>query len=183
MIVFSSVNAQSKIDEKESARVFVQKFYDWYGKVYTKQRHIVAHLVVLKHHPKYLDKELFDALVADDKAQEKRPREIIGLGFDPFTNDLDARKGFQTGLATQKGDNFFVDIHDIRSGSSKKTVLASKIILTAEVAKMNGHFIFVNFVYPKTDGYINGYMQDGNNLLSVLDSLRKDRIKQGIEKS
>jgi len=178
MIMFLNVNAQSKINNTESARLFVQKFYDWYGQVYAKQRHIIAHVMVLKHHPPYLDKELFDALVADDRAQEKYPRAIIGLGFDPFTNDLDARKGFQTGLVTQNGVDFFVDVHDIKNGRSKKEVLASEIILTAEVTKMNGHFAFVNFIYPKTNGYINGYMQDGSNLLGVLDSLHKDRIKQ-----
>jgi hypothetical protein len=48
---------------------------------------------------------------------------------------------------------------------------------------MDDHYVFINFIYPKTDGHINGYMNDGSNLLGVLDSLHRGRIKQGIEKN
>ncbi|MES2276909.1 MAG: hypothetical protein V4592_12855 [Bacteroidota bacterium] len=178
MLLALNSSAQSTVDSKESARVFVQQFYDWYSKIYAQKRHILAHLEVLTHKPQYLDMQLLNALLADDRASEKRPMQIIGLGFDPFTNTLDARKGFQTGMVIQKGNKFLIDIHDIRIGRSKRAVLASKLVLTAEVVKMNGHFVFDNFIYPKTGGYI----RDGNNLLNVLDSLHKDRVRRGIEK-
>lgn len=178
IVIFSNVNAQSSIDNKESARIFVQKFYDWYGKVYAKQRHITAQDEIIKHNPQYLDKMLLNAFLADERAGARYPREIIGLDFDPFTNTLDTRKGYQTGLVTQKADKFFIDVHDIKSGRPQKEVLAADVILTAEVAYINGHWIFMNFIYPRPYA-LDNY---GGNLLSILDSLHKDRIKQGKEK-
>ena len=166
------------VDDKENARVFVQKFYDWYGKVYTRQRHITAQYEIIKHNPQYLDKVLLNALLADERAWARYPRAIIGLDFDPFTNTLDTRKGYQTGLVVQKAGKFFVDVHDIESGRSKKDVLSANLILTAEVAYIHGHWIFENFVYPRPYA-LHNY---GGNLLGILDSLHKDRIKQGYEK-
>jgi len=174
---YKSIQAQTA-DSKENARVFVQKFYDWYGKGYAKQRHITAQYEIIKRNPQYLDKTLLNALLADERAWAKYPRAIIGLDFDPFTNTLDTRKGYQTGLVTQKADKFFVDVHDIGSGRSKKEILSANLILTAEVAYVHGHWIFENLVYPRPYA-LDNY---GGNLLGILDSLRKDRIKQGYEK-
>jgi len=57
--------------------------------------------------------------------------------------------------------------------------LAANLILTAEVACRGGHWLFLNFVYPKPYALNN----DGGNLIGILDSLHKDRIRQGKEKS
>ncbi len=176
VLFYENIRAQTA-GNKENARVFVQKFYNWYGKVYAKERHITAQYEIIKHNPQYLDKMLLNALLADERAWARHPREIIGLDFDPFTNTLDTRKGYQTGLVTQKADKFFVDVHDIKTGRPRKEVLAADLILTAEVAYINGHWIFVNFVYPRPYA-LDNY---GGNLIGILDSLHKDRIKQGKE--
>jgi hypothetical protein len=173
MAAFCQANAQNPIDNKDGARIFVQKFYDWYGKVYANTRHIEAQYVLVKQKPQYLDEKLLNAIIADHRASARRPREIIGLYFDPFTYSLDNRKGFQTGLVTQKGNKFFIDVHDIRNERSKKAVLAAKLITSAEVIQRNGNFVFSNFIYPKIQGH------KSDNLLSMLDSLHKDRVKHG----
>lgn len=177
VILYGNVRAQTA-DKKEEARVFVQKFYDWYGKVYAKKRHITAQYEIIKRNPQYLAKTLLNALLADERAWARYPRVIIGLDFDPFTNTLDTRKGYQTGLVTQKGDKFFVGVYDIGSGQSKKEILSTNLILTAEIDYIHGHWIFENFVYPRPYA-LDNY---GGNLLGILDSLHKDRIKQGYEK-
>lgn len=179
--ISGGANAQTE-DRKESARIFVQQFYDWFGNIYHRERHITAHFVVLKTKPEYIDKKLLDALIADDRASARHPREIIGLGFDPFANSLDNRQGFQTGRVTQKGDRFFVNVHDIRGGQPASAV--AKLVLTAEVANMNGRWVFMNFIYPKKAGKYtpgDGYLNDGETLLGALDSVRKDRVKSGRE--
>jgi len=176
MAAFCKVSAQSPIDNKEAARVFVQKFYDWYGQVYGSKRHIDAQYILVKQKPQYLDKKLLNAIIADHRGSARHPKEIIGMDFDPFANSLDDRKGFQTGLVTQKVDKFFIDVHDIKNGRSRKAVLASKLVATVEVIKKEGQFVFKNILYPKTNEY-----NRGTNLLAVLDSLQKDRLKNGRE--
>ncbi len=37
MVMSAGINAQPKNDDKESARVFVQKFYDWYNDLYNAE--------------------------------------------------------------------------------------------------------------------------------------------------
>jgi hypothetical protein len=179
-IAFSAnVKAQAKPGDKESARIFVQKFYDWYGAL------DAAHepgdkgpgpmTLSLKHNPPYFESTLRRGIIADRKAQAKVPGELVGLDFDPIINAQDVRSGYQTGNVKQEGDKFFVDVHDIKNGKSRSAILAAELVVTAEVAKIGGHWEFINFVYPKADG--------GRNLLDVLKGLKKERIKAGYEKA
>jgi hypothetical protein len=179
MIIFSGANGQPSVDSKESARVFVQKFYDWYGAMDAAaipgDKSPGPMALSLRHKPAYFESKLKDAINADEAAQAKVPGEIVGLDFDPITNAQDTRSGYQTGNVKQQRDNFFVDIHDIKSGQSRKAVLAAELVVTAEVAKINGQWEFINFIYPKADG--------GRNLLDILKGLKKDRVKWGYEKT
>jgi hypothetical protein len=129
--------------------------------------------LTLKHKPSYLQSTLLDALIADEEAQAKVPGDIVGLDFDPITNAQDTRSGYQTGDIKQQGDKFFVDVHDIKSGQLQKAILAAPLVLTAEVAKINGQWEFFNFIYPKADG--------GGNLLDILKSLKNNRAKWAAE--
>jgi hypothetical protein len=174
MAMLSTAKGQVK-DQKEEARLFVQKFYDWYGALDAQMmpggKTPSPYHLTLIHKPPYLDTKLINALLGDDKAQADNPGEIVGLDSDPFTNAQDTRSGYQTGIVTQKGIYYFVDVHDIKSGHSKKEILAADLVTTAEVTNINGHWVFVNFIYPKADG--------GGNLLDLLAGMKKDRAKWG----
>jgi hypothetical protein len=176
MTMISNAKAQSIVDDKESARVFVQKFYDWYGALDAAHepgsKTPSPYILTLKHKPSYLQNTLLNALIADDLAQEKA-NEIVGLDFDPFTNAQDTRSGYQTGTVVQKGIYYFIDVHDIKSGLVRNAVLSAPLVLTAEITKINGQWEFFNFIYPKEDG--------GYNLLDILKSLKNDRIKWAAE--
>ncbi|MFI5136928.1 MAG: hypothetical protein ACHQIM_03815 [Sphingobacteriales bacterium] len=176
MIMFSNVNAQSKTDEKESARVFVQKFYDWYAVVdsssIASRKNPVASALGQKK--ECFDVHLRKAIMDDEHAQAKAKGELVGLDFDPFTNAQDTRVGYQTGNVKQIGDKFFVDVHDIAKGKSKEAILAAELVVVAEVSKANGHWVFTNFIYNIKDG--------NENLLQILKSLAKNRVKRSAKK-
>jgi hypothetical protein len=171
MLLCPDLKAQMHLRDTVNARLFVQKFYNWYGPIYAKKRHADARIEVLKQKPRNLEKGLLNSILADYRAQSKT-KLIVSLGFDPFTNSLDKRKGYQTDEAVQKDGSFFVDIHDIGPGRSTNAVRSAELVATAEVAKIAGNWVFINFFYPTGYGY-----GDGGDLLGKLDSLKKDRIK------
>jgi hypothetical protein len=177
MTMLSNLKAQSSVDDKENAHVFVQKFYDWYGKLDAADepgsKAPSPYTLTLKHKPSYIQSTLLNALIADQKAQAKVPGDIVGLDYDPITSAQDTRSGYQVGNIIQHGDKFFVDVHDIKPGYTQKAVLAAPLVLTAEIAKVNGQWEFFNFFYPKADG--------GGNLLDRLKSLKNDRAKWALE--
>jgi hypothetical protein len=176
MIMFSNVYAQSKTDDKESARVFVQKFYDWYAVLdsssISARKNPVASALNQKR--ECFDAYLRKAIMDDEHAQAKVKGELVGLDFDPFTNAQDRRVGCQTGNVKQIGHKFFVDVHDIAKGKSKEAILTSELVVVAEVAKTNGHWVFTNFIYNIKDG--------NENLLQILKSLAKSRVKRSANK-
>jgi hypothetical protein len=176
MVTFSGVNGQSITNDKESARIFVQKFYDWFGTMGALSDELSNKdpmALCLSHKPPYFEDKLRMAIIEDEQAQEKSPGEIVGLDFDPIANAQDTRTGFQTGNVTQRGDKFFVDVHDIKKGQPHNAVLKAPLVLTVEVGQVEGHWEFFNFMYPKEDG--------GNNLLAILKSLKSDRVKWAAE--
>ncbi|HTE00305.1 MAG TPA: hypothetical protein VK668_13525 [Mucilaginibacter sp.] len=167
--MFSNVNAQSSADNRESARVFVQKFYDWYTVLYSnqlgKKDSLPTNVVAINQRQEYFDIPLRKALINDYRAQSKITEGIVGLNWDPFLTGQEIRIGYQTGNVKQVGNKFLVDIHDIEKGKLESAILDAELLLVAEVVKVNGHWVFMNFIYPKRH----------DNLLMVLRSLRKDR--------
>src|ERR1700679_2038530 len=95
MAMFSCERAsKTKIDDKESARVFVQKFYDWYNALSNaetpdKNDVVPAETVALNKKADYFDVPLRAAIIEDQNAQAKVPGEIVGLDSDPFLNAQD----------------------------------------------------------------------------------------------
>jgi len=176
VIMFSNVNAQSKADQKESARVFVQKFYDWYAVLdstcISARKNPVASALGQKK--ECFDVHLRKAIMDDEHAQAKAKGELVSLDFDPFTNAQDTRIGYQTGNVKQAGGQFFVDVHDIAKGQSKEAILAAELAVVAEVVNSNGHWVFTNFIYRSKDG--------DENLLQILKKLAKDRVKRSANK-
>ena len=173
MIVSSNLKAQSSVNEKESARVFVQKFYDWYVVLFSappeKWRTHATSIIAITQKSSSFDTALRKALLDDDHAQSKNTDDIVGLDFDPFLMAQDIGFDYQTGNVKQVGDKFFVDIHSALKGKSKKAILAKNIVVVAEVVKAGTSWKFTNFIYP-AEG-----KQKQSDLLEILASLRKDR--------
>jgi len=171
MIMFSNVNAQS--NDKEDARAFVQKFYDWYIVLsehpINKKNPTTSDVVAVNQHAEYFDGQLRKGLIDDHIAQSKVKGEIVGLDFDPFLAAQDNGFDYQAGNIKQVGNNFFIDIHCAAKGNSKKAILASQIAVIAEVTKIGTSWKFTNFIYP-VDGR-------KDNLMQILTNLQKEREK------
>ena len=174
--VFRGVKAQA-VDEKENARIFVQKFYDWYNAMYNadslgNNNTPDAEHVALTKRANYFDARLLKAIKADNLAQSKAD-EIVGLEMDPFLAAQDVGFSYQTGDVRQSGNKYLIDIHCDRLGKSRKAVLAAEVAIIAEVTKLNGQWIFTNFTYPDKNGQ--------SNLVQILKNLRNDRVKWAAE--
>jgi len=173
MVMFSNANAQSSND-KESGRVFVQRFYDWYNQlassfVPVKKNGVRSpDIIALKQHSEYFDASLSKAIIDDYDAQSKVRGDIVGLDFDPFLNAQDTGFEYQTGNVKQTGNRFFVDVHCGAKGKRKET-LATKTVVIAEIVKEGTSWKFTNFMYP-----IDGRQDD---LMQMLGTYKKDQAK------
>lgn len=171
MVTFSKANAQSSND-KESARIFVQKFYDQYNKLYSDDNfehkyHEDVLSYTFKKSPGYFDKHLLDEYTVYDNAMPKQANEIVGLDFDPIMAAQDSGFDYYVGNVNQKAQNFFADIHCEQKGKGKASALKETISVVAEITKENGQWKFVNFYYPPPEG-------NGTNLLGLFKSFEKD---------
>ena len=174
----SNANAQAKTDEKENARIFVQRFYDWYTVLYNadtpgKIQTVSPEAAALNKKKECFDTALREALIEDNKAQAKAD-EIVGLDSDPFLASQDNGFAYQTGSVKQVGNKFLVDVHCDLIGKSRKAILAAEVAVVAEVVKNDGHWIFTNFIYADEKGK--------TDLLTILSNLAKDRVKWAAEK-
>jgi len=177
MVMFSTVKAQSSTDTKESARIFVQKFYDWYAIMdaddgFAKKHNASPFSYTVSKRGSYFETLLRKELVNYFRVPTND--DDIGLDFDPISAAQDTRSGFQTGNVKQVGNKFQVDIHDIKSGRQRKEVLAAELALIAEVTNVNGRWEFSNFIYPSPDGK--------SDLMSILKKLNHDRKKNPAKK-
>jgi hypothetical protein len=169
-MMFMNAKAQSSPD-KESARIFVQKFYDWYYACISantpgnKNAKLFTFRNVVIQKPEYFDVSLRKALIDDNEAQSKS-NEIVGLDFDPFLNAQDVGLKYTAMRVKQDGDKFLVNVHTTNAAQSNNSVIAFKLAVIAEVIKKDSGWQFVNFIYPSKDG--------GTNLLSVLDPSGKN---------
>jgi hypothetical protein len=109
---------------------------------------------------------LAKGLEGDLAASKKSPGEIVGLDFDPFLNAQDIAERYLVGNVTSKGDHYWVEVFGVWNGQKN-----SNPDVVPEVAFENGHWIFTNFHYGKTDIPVN------ENLVSILEVLQKDRQK------
>ncbi|HWD88274.1 MAG TPA: hypothetical protein VG367_09120 [Mucilaginibacter sp.] len=173
LIGFVGVSANAQMSTKESARAFVQRFYDKYSvsvrdvPAFIKKHNASPFAYTFKTHGEYFEKKLHDAIAAYFKAPLK---DEIGLDFDPIINAQDDRNGYETADVRQKGNNFFVGVHDIQKGKNKNQVLSAEVSVIAEVTNANGQWKFVNFIYPALSG-------SNSDLLTILKSLKKEQQK------
>jgi len=153
---------KAKEDPSESARKFVQDFYDWYthGVVKAVDEHKGFNW---KTRAVDFDPALLRALKEDEDAQAKAEGEIVGIDFDPFLASQDPCTPYKARSVVQKGDRFLVEVH-----IACENVTAENPAVTVELVMRNGHWIFANFHYPEPK-------PSGSDLLSTLNQLSEDR--------
>jgi len=168
---FSCINASIAATPSKPAapaaspQQFVQAFYDWYAFKGKDGPDNKGEEAVLKQKKQLLDPTLYKLLVGDVAASAKSPGEIVGLDFDPFVaaNGLFYSK-YQTAAATKSGTSYRIPVYGVENGKR-----VPKVVVDAEVASQNGHFVFTNFHYGKSE------FPENENLISVLNVLRKQR--------
>ncbi len=156
----ANIKAQAKADDKESARIFVQKFYDWYSVLFdadvpAKKGQLSSQQIVMKHSREFFSDNLRKALTDYYDRPLKEGDDDIGLDFDPFIAGQDLGAGLETCDVRQEGNKFWVDVHNVKKGRPKKEILAAGILAVAEVTKENGHWVITNFEYPPAGAKAN----------------------------
>ncbi|WP_299584676.1 DUF3828 domain-containing protein [Mucilaginibacter sp.] len=168
LAVTPQVRAQSAVNDKESARVFVQKFYDWYtatsiARNPARKDQPSPEATVMKQQKKYFDTRLGKALSRYYNTPSKD--DDIGLDFDPFLNAQDDGPSYRACNVSQKGDIFKVELRDIKKRQSEKTFSKADLLLIVELKKTNSQWVFTNFIYPFKEGDMN--------LLTLLKNQKK----------
>jgi hypothetical protein len=146
--------AQEQPKSALSPRQFVEAFYHWYA-VHVWREH--GPDVALKYKSSSFSPELVRLLKADLAAQA-RCAEIVGIDFDPFLGGQDLGHHYQVGEITPQGEAYVADIHRVESGKR-----SAKPDVKAKFQQTNGHWVFVDFLYP----------EDGSTLLKILQSPRE----------
>ena len=146
-----TVVAQEQPKSAQSPRQFVEAFYNWYA-VHVWREH--GPDVALKYKSSSFSPELVRLLKADFAAQAQCA-EIVGIDFDPFLGGQDLAHHYQAGEITPQGEAYVADIHRVESGKR-----AVKPDVKAKFQQTNGHWVFVDFLYP----------EDGSTLLKILQS-------------
>ena len=158
-MTFSVAGQTTKTEE--SPATFVQSFYNWYLSIEFKEKKVSSCVLAVREKGAIFSAQLRKAILEDNAAAEKNPNEIVGLDFDPFLNSQDPEKVYKVGDTARKGKTFWVNVHAVQSGSPQK-----KPDVIAEVAQVNGRWIFVNF-----------HSLTSPDLLQILKHLAADRNK------
>ncbi len=163
-----SLRSQTKPAESqsESARKFVQTFYDWYAPGASKAADENKSFD-WKMRESDFDPTLLRALKEDADAQAKA-KEIVGIDFDPFLSSQDPCAPYKARNVVRKGDRYFVLV-DIEC---KDVMATSKPTVIAELVQNHGRWTFVNFHYPPP------IKDDLLNILKALSDLRKQPSKK-----
>ncbi len=146
--------------KSESARQFVQAFYDWYTPKALNGSAGDGWDLVLKSKRFVFSQRLVQALREDSAAAAKVKGEIVGLDFDPFLNSQDPDTRYLVRKVEQKGRSTLVSVHGVSDGKP-----SAKADVIVKLDKQNGHWRVTNFLYPI-----------GDDLLGVLKKLKQERI-------
>lgn len=166
-----AVFAQGKTPEEiqQSCKKFVQGFYNWYVPSLTKNNNSPTPTIAIANRKSSFDPTLYRKLKDDFDASAKVSGEIVGLDFDPYLNAQDIGDKYVVGKVTpKKSGTYWVEVHSVAGGRRNP-----KPDVTPELAFRNGKWQFVNFHYGKSDIPVN------ENLISILNVLKKDREKSG----
>lgn len=152
--------------QAQSAKAFVQSFYDWYtGEMQKNEDGPVSDPLKSKRWP--FSPTIVAALRADQEAQAKTPDDVVGIDFDPYLNAQDTCFPYKTGKVTASGSQYRVEVFDSNCSPSHPEIPT----VIAVVEKKGASWRFVNFIYPGEPG------QPDTDLLKVLKSLQEERDK------
>lgn len=149
---------------RKDARNFVQNFYDWYCKTTPQGESEALPDRALSQRSGAFSSSILRKLKDDADASANVSDEIVGLDFDPYLNCQDCYEKYVSGKVTPKGSGYLVEMHGVRKGKKSE-----KPDVVPEVVKKGKKWIFINFHYPGASLKVN------NNLVSVLDALKKSR--------
>jgi hypothetical protein len=128
-----------------SVRDFVQNFYNWYVPYALGDKTGLRPWDIAISSKRNFDPRLVQALQEDSTASDKFPNEIVGLDFDPFLNSQNPADRYRAEKVDEQNGSFLVEVYSV-SGSKKE------LAVIAEVKKLDGKLIFVNFRYPDVGG-------------------------------
>jgi hypothetical protein len=156
--------APAQDTQAQSAKTFVQGFYDWYtGEMQKNEEGPVADPLKSKRWP--FSAAIVTALRADQEAQAKTPGDVVGIDFDPYLNAQDTCFPYKAGKVTASGSQYRVELFDSNCSSSHPEIPT----VIAVVERDGASWRFVNFLYPGEPGKAD------SDLLSVLKQLAKER--------
>ncbi len=159
---------------EQSARLFVQRFYDWY-----LQRVLAASeqqqkspkakdfgfIDGVRQRPTWFSAELRRLLEEDMVAARRCSSEQVGIDWDPFLETQDPSPAYTASKVerTPQGFRVSVDFHD------KQTGVVETPMAQADISFVDRHWIFVDFVQSPRDRKfrqglvqtLKGYERDG----------------------
>lgn len=151
--------------QAQSAKAFVQGFYDWYMGEMQKESNddLIADALKSKRWP--FSAAIVTALRADEEAQSKSPEDVVGIDFDPYLNAQDTCFPYKTGKVTASGSQYRVELFDSNCSDPHPEIPT----VIAVVEKNGASWQFVNFIYPGESG------QADSDLLKTLKALQEER--------
>ena len=156
--------APTQDTQGQSAKAFVQGFYDWYTAAIQKDDNSAMD-GALKSKRWPFSLKLVAALKADEAAQAKSADEVVGLDFDPYLNAQDTCFPYKTGKAGMSGNQYRVEVFDSHCDNSHPEIPT----VIAVIEKDGDSWRFVNFIYPGEPGQVD------SDLLTVLKTLKQER--------
>lgn len=151
---------QAAESQDKSCKAFVQGFYDWYLKKCQSGKDETLAVINNKSFP--FSKQLRAELKDDHDFAGHFPGEIVGLDFDPYLNAQDIATKYIVGKVSNSGAKYHADVHSVFDGKK-----SSKPVLVPELILENGHWTFVNFLYPDN--------HENKDLLVLLKQIKKNR--------
>lgn len=161
LAVLLSCSGNKAVPDSDSARTFVQDFYDWYVPISLKDHTERASDIALKERSSAFDSDLARELKEDSDAQSRVPGDIVGLDSDPFLASQDPCERYQVIAVRESGQSYLVSVRG--SGGCEKHEDADVVV---EVVARDGTWLFSNFQYPRSGG---------DDLRTVLKQLRDER--------
>lgn len=152
-------------EQIKSCRKFVQEFYTSYRKGCQGVHKVDPLNATLKAKKASFSPVLLQKLNDDQDFASKFPGEIVGLDFDPFFNGQDMAETYSVDkvIAANAG-KYHADVYGTWDGKK-----SAKPDVVPELEYKDGHWIFVNFLYPESKE------PENRNLISLLDAIKKAR--------
>lgn len=148
-----------------SCQEFVKSFYNSYARrAFTNSRGWL--IFSLRDRPSVFHPSLLRVFREYQSAPPNTRAETEKLDFDPFLNAQDTAESYTVENFRRNNDAFLVDVYSVSSGGKHEMP-----DVTPELVSKNGRWLFVNFHYP------NSKTPEGENLVSILMSLRERRSK------